>query len=208
MQITGASAGYYRSPFVSSIKKETKNVENSSETAGDALVSAEEEIKKLISGVNIDIADTPDSEEKWNAYAKFISGQGISKNVTLSQDVLDKMESDPDFLKKVLLNLKREFSQAVPLEANTKLITQGVVINDDGSVDGWNLSSAQDSSEKDAQGEALWILIGKYNSKIHDMLEENVEEAQQLEEASMGQKMYADIDSVIQAYRKSMAMSI
>lgn len=115
--------------------------------------SIQDEIKAMIPDVNIDIGHMPNADRARESYAFACAAQGFSKNITVPQNVLDKMEKDPQFKQKVLSNIQKEFGQRVHYIPGMKVLAHGANVHEDGSVGGWILGGPDGSQDKNRSKE-------------------------------------------------------
>ena len=192
--------------------------------AEEIKLSLQDEIKTTIPGVNIDIGQMPTTDRARESYAFGCAAKGFSKNITIPQNVFDKMEEDPQFKQRVLNNLQKEFSQRIPNIPGMKVLTHGAVVNEDGSVGGWivggpdgslddiNRSKRQRRKEEEKEIE-MKFLQKKYLEQKR--LNENVQiqhvqsvinqNRQQLQ--TLFEQTKINIENVTFAYEKNMVIS-
>ncbi|WP_273327302.1 hypothetical protein [Vallitalea guaymasensis] len=103
--------------------------------------TVENEIKRIIPKVNIHIGNIPYGNKALKCFALGCVAQGNIKNISVEQCVLDKMENNKEFKYRVFNNLTKQFNEFVPSAGDIKVLAQGTIINEDGSVDGWILGS-------------------------------------------------------------------
>lgn len=127
---------------IGNIKKTTKS------EAKDTKLSVQDEIKAILPHTNIDIGRMPTTDGARKSYAFGCAAKGFSKNVTIPQSALNKMENDPSFKQKVINSLQKEFSQKIPNIPGMKVLAHGAIVHEDGSVGGW-IVGGPDGSQDD-----------------------------------------------------------
>ncbi|GMQ58698.1 hypothetical protein AN1V17_30930 [Vallitalea sediminicola] len=103
--------------------------------------TVENEMNRLIPEVNINIGTMPYGHKALKCYAFGCVAQGNTKNISVEQYVVDKMENNKDFKYKVFRNLTKRFNDIVLSDEDIKVLAKGTIINEDGSVDSWILGS-------------------------------------------------------------------
>ncbi|MCG8500399.1 MAG: DUF6033 family protein [Firmicutes bacterium] len=144
----GISSQLNYNSFIKSTVNKANNCEKGCKVqTKEVKPSVQDEIRATIPGVNIDAGRMPNGDRDRKAYAFSCAAQGFSRNVTIPQNVLDRMAEDPAFKQKVLRNLKKEFSQIIPDLPGMKVLSHGAVVDEDGNVGGWILGGPDGSQD-------------------------------------------------------------
>ncbi len=186
--------------------------------------SLQDEIKATIPGVNIDIGQMPTTDRARESYAFGCAAKGFSKNITIPQNVFDKMEEDPQFKQRVLNNLQKEFSQRIPNIPGMKVLAHGAVVDEDGSVGGWivggpdgslddiNRSKRQRRKEEEKEIE-MKFLQKKYleqkrlSEKVQIQHVQSVINQNRQQLQTLFEQPKINIENVTFAYEKNMVIS-
>lgn len=129
-----AKAGYEKK-----LNKSRKMNNSSGEKFNKSVIN---EIRILFPDVDIHVGTTFNSNEALKCFAIGCVTRGINKNIVIEQNTLNRLETDKEFKRKVISNLIKQFDQFISDIKDIKILAQGTIINEDGTVNGWILGDS------------------------------------------------------------------
>ncbi|GKX27525.1 hypothetical protein SH1V18_00050 [Vallitalea longa] len=100
------------------------------------------EIQILFPDVHIHVGTTFNNNKALKCFALGCVTRGNNKNIVIEQNTINKLEDDNEFKHRVISSLIKQFDQFISDMGDIKVLAQGTIIYEDGTVNGWILSNA------------------------------------------------------------------